>query len=180
MKLPKTFRLFTAATALTLIHGCTQCDDSKKGEKVVSAVEDLDVLKIQDIQKGDGLKAEVGKKVVIHYQARIKDGGEFDSSLKRKAPFSFKLGAGQIIAGLDSGIEGMQVGGKRIVTIPSKLGYGAAGIGGVIPPNAVLIFEIDLLDVKDVTSAPALEAEAASAAKEGDDQPGEKSLQETK
>lgn len=105
-------------------------------------------LQIKDIQKGTGEEANVGETVVVHYTGWLMDGTKFDSSLDRGTPFSFTLGERRVIPGWEQGVEGMKVGGKRELIIPPHLGYGAAGAGGVIPPNATLKFEIELLDVK--------------------------------
>lgn len=100
-----------------------------------------------DGQVGTGAEAKSGDTVKIHYVGTLKDGTEFDSSRKRNAPFEFKLGAGMVIKGFDRGVMGMKVGGKRTVTIPPELGYGRKGAPPIIPPNATLIFEIELMDV---------------------------------
>ncbi len=103
-------------------------------------------LSITELITGDGAEAKSGQKVTVNYIGMLENGKEFDSSYGR-GPFSFSLGAGQVIKGWDEGVAGMKVGGKRKLTIPPELGYGSRGAGGVIPPNATLIFEIELLDV---------------------------------
>jgi len=103
-------------------------------------------LVIEDVMVGGGDEAVAGKKVSVHYTGTLEDGKQFDSSVGR-GPFDFMLGAGRVIKGWDLGVVGMKVGGKRKLTIPSHLGYGAQGAGGVIPPNATLIFDVELLKV---------------------------------
>ncbi|GAA0782314.1 peptidylprolyl isomerase [Roseibium denhamense] len=105
-------------------------------------------LQITDIEKGSGEEANVGETVVVHYTGWLMDGTKFDSSLDRGTPFSFTLGERRVIPGWEQGVEGMQVGGKRELIIPPELGYGARGAGDVIPPDATLKFEIELLEVK--------------------------------
>ena len=105
-------------------------------------------LKYVDETVGDGAIAEAGKTVSVHYTGWLTDGTKFDSSLDRGQPFSFRLGAGQVIRGWDQGVSGMRVGGKRKLTIPPDLGYGASGSPPVIPPNATLVFEVQLLGVQ--------------------------------
>ncbi|CTQ54067.1 FK506-binding protein [Roseibium album] len=105
-------------------------------------------LQIRDIEKGSGEEANVGETVVVHYTGWLMDGTKFDSSVDRGTPFSFTLGERRVIPGWEKGVEGMQVGGKRELIIPPSMAYGAQGAGGVIPPNATLKFEIELLDVK--------------------------------
>jgi FKBP-type peptidyl-prolyl cis-trans isomerase len=105
-------------------------------------------LKYVDLQEGQGDQAKAGQTVSVHYTGWLENGTKFDSSHDRRQPFSFKLGAGQVIRGWDEGIAGMKIGGKRKLIIPSDLGYGARGAGGVIPPNATLIFEVELLGVR--------------------------------
>ena len=104
-------------------------------------------LKIEVTQKGSGPVAEDGMSVSVHYTGKLIDGTKFDSSLDRGTPFSFTLGQGSVIKGWDQGVLGMMVGEKRTLTIPSELGYGSAGAGASIPPNATLVFDIELLDV---------------------------------
>jgi len=104
-------------------------------------------LIIEDLTAGNGDEAVTGKTVVVHYTGWLLDGSKFDSSHDRGQPFTFGLGRGQVIAGWDEGVEGMQVGGLRKLTIPPQLGYGEFGAGGVIPPNATLVFEVELIDV---------------------------------
>lgn len=105
-------------------------------------------LRYQLIQKGDGVKAEKGKTVSVHYKGQLPDGTVFDSSFKRNQPIDFQLGVGQVISGWDEGIQLLSVGDKARFVIPSDLAYGSAGAGGVIPPDATLIFDVELVDVK--------------------------------
>ncbi len=104
-------------------------------------------LKFEDLVEGEGAEASAGQQVKVHYTGWLTDGTKFDSSLDRDDPFSFPLGGGRVIRGWDEGVQGMKVGGKRKLTIPPQLGYGAAGAGGVIPPNATLVFEVELLEL---------------------------------
>jgi FKBP-type peptidyl-prolyl cis-trans isomerase len=105
-------------------------------------------LQIEDVVVGQGTEAVAGKRVGVHYTGWLTDGKKFDSSVDRGKPFSFQLGAGQVIKGWDQGVAGMRIGGKRKLTIPSELGYGKRGAGGVIPPDATLVFEVELLSVE--------------------------------
>jgi FKBP-type peptidyl-prolyl cis-trans isomerase len=104
-------------------------------------------LQYEEVRAGTGATARSGQDVVVHYTGWLTDGRKFDSSRDRGQPFSFGLGAGQVIAGWDEGVAGMQVGGLRKLMIPPQLGYGEFGAGGVIPPNATLVFEVELLEV---------------------------------
>jgi len=107
-----------------------------------------DGLKYWDVKVGTGATATSGHNVKVHYTGWLTNGKKFDSSVDRKEPFELKLGAGNVIKGWDEGIVGMKVGGKRRLEIPPALGYGANGYPGAIPPNATLIFDVELLDVK--------------------------------
>jgi FKBP-type peptidyl-prolyl cis-trans isomerase len=102
-------------------------------------------LQYLDQVTGTGAAAQAGQTAIVHYTGWLQNGTKFDSSVDRGQPFSFPLGAGRVIKGWDEGVQGMKIGGKRRLTIPSNLGYGARGAGGVIPPHATLIFEVELL-----------------------------------
>ncbi|MDD3529259.1 MAG: FKBP-type peptidyl-prolyl cis-trans isomerase [Gallionellaceae bacterium] len=105
-------------------------------------------LIMEDIVVGEGATAQAGQMVSVHYTGWLENGSKFDSSKDRNEPFEFPLGRGYVIRGWDEGVAGMKVGGTRKLTIPAELGYGARGAGGVIPPNATLIFEVELLGVR--------------------------------
>lgn len=105
-------------------------------------------LILEDLQVGTGDEAVAGRNVTVHYTGTLTDGRKFDSSHDRGQPFVFPLGAGRVIQGWDRGVAGMRVGGRRKLTIPSELGYGARGFAGLIPPNATLVFEVELLAVR--------------------------------
>lgn len=104
-------------------------------------------LIIEDLTIGKGATARSGDDIVVHYVGRLEDGRQFDSSVARRDPLDFALGAGDVIKGWDEGVPGMKVGGKRKLTIPAALAYGDQGCGGVIPPQATLVFEVELLEV---------------------------------
>jgi len=118
-------------------------------EKLAGGFEKTDSgLRYKIVQKGSGAKAEKGKKVSVHYEGSLSNGDVFDSSFKRNQPIDFQLGVGQVITGWDEGIQLLSVGDKAKFVIPSHLGYGSQGAGGVIPPDATLIFEVELMDVR--------------------------------
>jgi len=113
-----------------------------------SIVRESGDLETEDLHVGDGEEAVPGKRVVVHYVGTLTDGTVFDSSRSRVQPFEFTLGAGQVIAGWDQGVEGMKVGGKRKLTVPARLGYGRRGAPPKIPGGATLIFEVELMRVR--------------------------------
>lgn len=129
-----------------------QAQEKKMDNSQVTETKTASGLRYRDDKVGSGAKAEKGKTVVVHYTGWLDEGGKpgkkFDSSRDRNEPFDFPLGMGRVIAGWDEGVAGMAIGGRRTLIIPSELGYGARGAGNVIPPNATLIFDVELLEVK--------------------------------
>ncbi|PJA79557.1 MAG: peptidylprolyl isomerase [Nitrospirae bacterium CG_4_9_14_3_um_filter_51_5] len=105
-------------------------------------------LQYTDLVIGSGLQAHAGETAIVHYTGKLTDGTQFDSSKDRNEPFSFRLGSGHVIKGWDEGVEGMKIGGIRKLVIPPQLGYGSRGAGSAIPPNATLIFEVELLGLR--------------------------------
>jgi FKBP-type peptidyl-prolyl cis-trans isomerase FkpA len=116
-------------------------------EQLMSAITTSSGLIIEEVLVGSGDEAGHGHSVSVHYTGWLVDGTKFDSSRDRDEPFEFPLGARRVIAGWDEGVQGMKVGGKRKLTIPPQLGYGARGAGGVIPANATLVFDVELLAI---------------------------------
>lgn len=114
----------------------------------MTEIETKSGLKYIDMVLGDGESPTQGGSVTVHYTGYLKDGKKFDSSVDRNQPFKFVIGVGRVIKGWDEGVATMKVGGKRKLTIPADLGYGTRGAGSVIPPNAELIFDVELLGVK--------------------------------
>lgn len=143
----------TLMIAMLAITGCKA--DSKTSTKETVMTQNITELVKKDTVLGEGREAEAGFNVTVHYTGWLYDpskpdgkGTKFDSSLDRHDPFVFFLGGGQVIQGWDEGFAGMKVGGKRTLIIPPNMGYGAGGAGGVIPPNATLIFDVELLGIK--------------------------------
>ena len=141
-------RLILSVLSLGLLVASTSAADPEPKEKS-KIVTTKTGLKYEDTKVGTGPEAKAGDTVEVHYTGWLaKDGKKFDSSLDRGEAFSFKLGAGMVIKGWDEGVAGMKVGGKRKLLIPAALGYGARGAGRAIPPNADLVFEVELLKIK--------------------------------
>ena len=147
---------FNAIEAFRVFEGAREKRIEEAKKKAEAALEEVAAgfqktdsgLRYQIIQKGDGKQAEKGKGVSVHYKGMLTDGTVFDSSYQRKQPIDFTLGVGQVIRGWDEGIQLLKVGDKARFVIPSDLAYGSQGAGGVIPPNAILIFDVELMDVK--------------------------------
>lgn len=144
------FAVISSIVFGAVFGGCTKKEPAPEGTsiQVQTNVAPVTSLKIEDAQVGTGAEAVTGKVVSVHYTGWLTNGTEFDSSRKRGVPFEFKLGDRKVIAGWDQGVVGMKVGGKRKLTIPPQLAYGEKGIGGVIPPNATLVFEVELMGVQ--------------------------------
>lgn len=140
------------------IPACSQKDAKVSGEAARQTAQPAAVtaetvktpsgLSYQDVKPGTGAAPVSGKRVKVHYTGWLENGTKFDSSVDRGEPFAFVVGVGQVIPGWDEGVLSMKVGGKRRLIVPAKLGYGEQGAGGVIPPNATLIFDVELLDVE--------------------------------
>ena len=121
--------------------------DYSENTSQISQFKKMDTVKIDILQEGTGEVSKTGDTLSVHYTGTLEDGTKFDSSVDRGQPFSFTLGENRVIQGWEQGMLNMKVGEKRRLTIPSSLGYGASGAGGVIPPNATLIFEVELLGI---------------------------------
>ncbi|MCC4214318.1 peptidylprolyl isomerase [Leeuwenhoekiella parthenopeia] len=147
---------FNAVEAFRTFEGAREKRIAEERAKKAEALDKLSQgfketksgLRYQIIQEGNGKKAETGKMVSVHYKGQLADGTVFDSSYKRNQPLDFQVGVGQVIAGWDEGIGLLKVGDKARFVIPSDLGYGSRGAGGVIPPDAILVFDVELMDVK--------------------------------
>lgn len=137
--------LILIATGLVYYFGFYQKKTPGEGGESTSTP---NPLKIEILKEGTGEAAKNGDTVIVHYAGTLADGTKFDSSIDRGQPFSFVLGSGQVIQGWEQGILGMKVGEKRKLTIAPELAYGSSGVGGVIPANAFLIFEVELLEVQ--------------------------------
>lgn len=141
--------ILTLGIVLATLTGCIeQANINNPLESTESAQTSMNELKIEDIKVGTGTEAVAGKTITVHYTGTLTDGTKFDSSVDRGEPFSFNLGAGEVIEGWDKGVAGMKIGGKRKLTIPPDLAYGERGAGASIPPNSTLVFEVELLEVQ--------------------------------
>ncbi|MGQ0442562.1 MAG: FKBP-type peptidyl-prolyl cis-trans isomerase [Methylophilaceae bacterium] len=150
----KKLNCLLAGLCLMALNAC-QAEPTPQNKETTPMNASVTEFVKNDTVVGAGREAEPGFSVTVHYTgwlydaaASDKKGKKFDSSLDRKEPFKFDLGAGQVIQGWDEGFAGMKIGGKRTLIIPAEMGYGARGAGGVIPPNVALIFDVELLDVK--------------------------------
>lgn len=151
----KLFSILLAATLSMTLTACQAETSSTSTKEATVMTEGVTALQKIDTQVGEGREAEAGLTVVVHYtgwlfdaNAEDKKGQKFDSSVDRGQPFEFPLGQGMVIQGWDQGFAGMKIGGKRTLMIPAEMGYGSRGAGGVIPPNADLVFDVELLDLK--------------------------------
>ena len=153
----KRLNIFLACVFAISLNACKAESTATSTQETSAMTSSSNITELQknDIVVGTGREAEPGFNVTVHYTGWLYDaakadhkGEKFDSSVDRKEPFKFDLGAGQVIQGWDEGFAGMKIGGKRTLVIPPEMGYGARGAGGKIPPNATLIFDVELLDVK--------------------------------
>ena len=138
----KTFLIcITILISIIIIEGCSKTNEGKEFTSTTG-------LKYADEKVGESDSPKPGQMVTVHYTGTLMDGRKFDSSRDRNQPFTFQIGVGQVIKGWDEGVMTMKVGGKRKLTIPPELGFGAKGAGGMIPPNATLLFDVELLSIK--------------------------------
>lgn len=157
----RTISLVSVALIVIALSGCTESGRKTVKTAVTSSAPApagkseptasqpaADNLQITELAAGNGTAAEKGKSVTVHYRGTLADGTEFDSSRKHGKPFTFRLGAGDVIPGWDEGVQGMKIGGKRKLVVPPRMAYGSEGVPGAIPGNATLTFEVELLDVK--------------------------------
>lgn len=142
MKMLFTAGLIAGMLSINPLQAATMSDAKTETKTTASG------LKYEDVKQGTGEAATAGKTVSVHYTGWLTNGTKFDSSKDRGQPFEFPLGGGRVIKGWDEGVQGMKVGGVRKLTIPSSLGYGSRGAGGVIPPDATLVFEVELLGIR--------------------------------
>lgn len=160
----KRFGIVVAVLMIFALIGCNRGEQAQQGEQAAESATstsgmpdfsslDLETtdtgLQYHDFTVGDGDPPQPGQVVQVHYTGWLTNGQKFDSSIDRGTPFEFPLGRGRVIQGWDEGVASMNIGGKRLLVIPSDLGYGERGAGGVIPPNATLVFEVELLGVND-------------------------------
>jgi len=157
MKIKKLITLAIVLSFSTFIASCTDTSDAKKvtTAPITSSTNSITSLIKNDVKVGTGAEAQSGQTVSVHYTGWLYDtsatdnhGKQFDSSRTRGTPFKFPLSAGRVIKGWDQGVAGMKVGGQRTLTIPAELAYGARGAGGSIPPNATLVFDVELIGVE--------------------------------
>ena len=148
------YRIAVIVVAIAVLTNCATEDESGAQEDNMAQSNITELIKTDELA-GGGNEAAAGRRVTVHYTGWLYDqakadhkGKKFDSSRDRGEPFSFRLGKGEVIRGWDEGVAGMKVGGRRTLTIPPDYGYGARGAGGAIPPNATLVFDVELLDVR--------------------------------
>ncbi|UCH10583.1 MAG: FKBP-type peptidyl-prolyl cis-trans isomerase [Fidelibacterota bacterium] len=138
------------SAALLMLAGCGSKQETEKADQMINKeITTESGLKYVDHVIGTGAMPQAGQTIAVHYTGTLTDGTKFDSSVDRGQPFVFPIGVGKVIKGWDEGVLTMRVGGKRTLTIPPELGYGARGAGNVIPPNATLIFEVELLEIRE-------------------------------